>query len=69
LVLARLNLLIHHCYALQTFLAVLTLSSLQAQAEFKKKMEECKKENIKRKKHYTQPAGRSEGKESAGGEK
>jgi len=32
-------------------------------------MEECKKENIKRKKQYTQPAGRSEGKESAGGEK
>jgi len=51
-VLTRLNLLIH-CYALQTFLAVLTLSSLQAQAEFKKNGGTQERKYQKKKALYT----------------
>jgi len=48
LVLARLNLLIHHCYVLQTFLAVLTLSSLP-KAEIKKKWKNARRKISKEK--------------------
>jgi hypothetical protein len=61
-------------------LAVLTLSSLQAQAELNLKINIKKKKKkgggggtqegkCQRKKHHIQPAGRSEGKESVGREK